>query len=122
MSVFVSEKEFRRLTGEALDSLPPAFREVLENVSVVVEDWPSDEELAALGLDPEEETIFGLYQGVALAERGLDYTGLPDRVVLYRMPILEACGGRDEVRSATTSVLTSMNSPDPGGLRGAFPP
>ncbi len=97
MSVFVSEKEFRRLAASALDALPGRFREVVENVSVVVEDWPSEEDLVALGLDPREETIFGIYQGVALGERGLDYCGLPDRIVLYRRPILEACSDREEV-------------------------
>lgn len=97
MSIFLSEKDFRLIAAAVLDGLPGRFREVVENVSVVVEDWPAEEELAALGMDPQEETIFGLYHGVALGERGLDYSGLPDRIVLYRMPILEACSDRQEV-------------------------
>jgi predicted Zn-dependent protease with MMP-like domain len=97
MSVFVSEKEFRSIAADVLDGLPERFRRVVENVTVVVEDWPAEEDLVAIGLDPEEDTIFGLYQGVSLGERGLDYSGLPDRIVLYRMPILEACVDRQEV-------------------------
>ena len=43
------------------------------------------------------DTLLGLYQGVTLPDRGLDYSALPDRIVLYRLPILDMCGSREEV-------------------------
>jgi predicted Zn-dependent protease with MMP-like domain len=93
----ISRKEFESLVGEALEGLPEEFAANLENVAVVVEDEPSDEDLEAVGLNPEWDTLFGLYQGVALPERGLGYSGLPDRIVIYRFPILDAFDDRKVV-------------------------
>ena len=93
----ISRKEFEALVGEALERLPEEFAANLENVAVVVEDEPSDEDLEAVGLDPEWDTLFGLYQGVALPDRGLGYSGLPDRIVIYRYPILDAFDDRKVV-------------------------
>jgi predicted Zn-dependent protease with MMP-like domain len=56
-----------------------------------------EEDLRALGLDPGRDTLFGLYQGVALPDRGLDYQSPPDRIIIYRRPILEICASREEV-------------------------
>ena len=77
---------FEQLVGEALDSLPPALGEMMENIVVVVE-----------AAHPEED-LLGLYEGVPLTERA-DYGGLamPDRVTLYRLPICEVCDREDEV-------------------------
>jgi predicted Zn-dependent protease with MMP-like domain len=88
--------EFESLVGEALDGLPPQFAELLENVAVVVEEEPDPEILDALGFDDEEE-LMGLYQGVPLPERGSQYQSLPDRIAIYRGPVLRLCGSRGEV-------------------------
>jgi predicted Zn-dependent protease with MMP-like domain len=93
----VSRSQFEQIVGEALDGVPEEFSEVLENVNLSVEEEPSEEDLRALGLDPDRDTLFGLYQGVALPDRGLDYQSLPDRIVIYRRPILDACESREEV-------------------------
>lgn len=94
----MSRREFERVVGEALDGLPGELAAYLENVAVVVEDEPSDDDLREVGLDPETETLFGLYQGVALTDRGADYgLALPDRIVIYRLPLLEACEYRAEL-------------------------
>jgi predicted Zn-dependent protease with MMP-like domain len=92
----MSEEEFEALVGKALDGLPEEFADLLANIAVVIEGEPDDEDLAALGLDAEEE-LFGLYQGVPQAERGASYVALPDRVVIYRGPILRWCTSRREV-------------------------
>ena len=69
-----------------------------ENVVVSVEDEPSDAELLDLGLDPDKDTLFGLYQGVPLPDRDPSlYSDLPDRIVIYRLPLLEACNSRGEL-------------------------
>ena len=84
------------MVGRALDSLPAEFGELLENVFVVVEDEPAAEDLEAMGLDPEVDDLFGLYQGVPLSERDVYYSALPDRVVIYRGPICRWTGSREE--------------------------
>ena len=94
----LSERRFRELVAEALDGLPPEWGELLDNIAVVVEDEPSAEELRELGMDPDEgDELLGLYQGTPLGERGFQYGGLPDRVVIYRGPISRIARSRREV-------------------------
>ncbi len=94
----LSERRFRELVAEALDELPAEFGELLDNVAVVVENEPSAEELRELGMDPDEgDELLGLYQGTPLDARGFEYGGLPDRVVIYRGPILRITRSRREV-------------------------
>lgn len=74
----VSRRRFEALVAEALDAIPPELGGLLENVAVIVEDWP-----------PGGRSLLGLYEGAALTERSpLSYSGvLPDRITLYRGPL-----------------------------------
>ena len=103
----MSRAEFEKIVAQALDRLPEKFASLLENVVVVVEDEPTEEELLDVGLDPETETLFGLYQGVNLIDRGASYGNvLPDRVVIYRLPLLDECEDRAElVREIRDTVV-----------------
>ena len=96
----VSREEFEALVEEALAQLPEEFAEALDNVAVMVEEEPSDDDLEGVGIDPEDpdrDELFGLYQGTPLTDRDSFYSGLPDRVLIYRGPILRACSTRREV-------------------------
>lgn len=85
--------------AEALDDLPREWRDRIDNVVVMVEDEPSAEDLASVGMSPDdpEPDLLGLYHGVPLDERGYETMGLPDRIVVYRGPTLRAAGNRHEV-------------------------
>lgn len=77
---------FRLMVGRALARLPRVFRDRLENVVVLV-----DEEPPAFAAEPDT-TLFGLYEGTPLPERGSGYSfQLPDRITLFRGPIERAC-------------------------------
>jgi predicted Zn-dependent protease with MMP-like domain len=77
-------RSFEELVDRALDGLPPDIAALLDNVAVMVEDWPDEETLEYYG----EETLYGLYEGVPLTERGSSYHGsLPDRITIYRGPL-----------------------------------
>ena len=97
-------KRFRRLVAGAIDSLPDEFREALDNIEVVVEDWPTDEELDYFeereGLEEGEGDmlLLGLYQGIPKGHRDPQfYSGvLPDRITLFRGSIEEFCGGLEK--------------------------
>ena len=94
----MNPRQFETVVERALESIPLDLRERLENVMVSVEDEPADEELLDLGLDPEKDTLFGIYQGVPLPARDPSaYSDLPDRIVIYRLPLLEACNSRHEL-------------------------
>lgn len=82
-----SEEEFTELVGQALDAIPAPLAAAMDNVAVLVADH-----------NPEEPSLLGLYEGVALTERGSDYGGwLPDRITIYRLPILAMCATREQV-------------------------
>jgi len=86
---------FESAVAEALDNLPLEFAELMSNVSIQVEEAPDSEIFAELDLDPRFNTLFGLYTGVPLDKRGGWYGNvLPDVIVLYRRPLLAACGTR----------------------------
>jgi predicted Zn-dependent protease with MMP-like domain len=91
----MNRDEFESVIAEALDGLPLEFAELMSNVTIQVSEEPDAETLESLDLDPRRHTLFGLYTGVPLDERGGWYGNvLPDVIVLYRRPLLEACRTR----------------------------
>lgn len=78
---------FKALVTEAFESLPPRILSMLENVGVVVEDWPDPEDLDEMDL-LSDEVLYGLYVGIPRTQRGAGYgMVVPDRIVIYRRPL-----------------------------------
>lgn len=76
--------DFEELVERAIDGLPPDLLELLENVAILIEDRPDRSTLEAY----ETETLYGLYEGVPLTERGSSYYGaMPDRITIFRRPL-----------------------------------
>ena len=88
----MDREKFSAMISAALDEIPEEFQSYLANVEVVVEDEPSAELLRDLALDPRRDTLFGLYEGIPVTERG-DHAGgmLPDRIVLFYRPLIHEC-------------------------------
>jgi predicted Zn-dependent protease with MMP-like domain len=87
MRIAVEREHFEDLVRRALDELPDEYAARLDNVDVQVEDWPSQAQLASLGLGPGR-TLLGLYQGVPQTGRNSAYgMVLPDRVTIFRGPL-----------------------------------
>ncbi len=85
--MLIPPREFERLVEEALASLPPQFEELVQNVLVVVEEEPSDDDLELLDDDGDE--LLGIYRGIALTRRTHDMLPmLPDQIAIFRGPIL----------------------------------
>ena len=85
----LSRKEFERLVERAIARLPRSFREKLENIAVVIEDWADEETLEEMGIEPPD-TLYGLYRGTDLARRDTGYGNvLPDVITIYQGPIQE---------------------------------
>jgi predicted Zn-dependent protease with MMP-like domain len=84
----VSREQFEALVADALDGIPPELTRVMSNVAVLVEDDPP----------PGEPFLLGLYVGTPLTQRGSWYGGvLPDRITIYRHPILRVCRSAADV-------------------------
>lgn len=93
-------EQFENLVRESMDSLPGWVHDALDNIEVLVLD-EADEHL-----DPEGEGLLGLYLGVPLAERGVDYAGeLPDVIYIFRYPHLELDLPLNELRAEIAKTL-----------------
>jgi predicted Zn-dependent protease with MMP-like domain len=90
----MDEKSFEYYIARALESIPREFAHHLDNVEIMWEDYPSRELLRQLGAG----SLFGLYEGIPLTERTTSYSMvLPDRITLYRRPILSSAGSEKEI-------------------------
>ena len=89
---------FGQLVADAVDALPPEFRDKLSNVEIVVEDWPNREILRRAGIAHPAE-LLGYYQGVPQTRRTHHYgMVLPDKISIFQRPI--------ELRSRTPEDIT----------------
>lgn len=98
---------FEHIVQETFDRLPPQFREVIENVGVVVEDYPSEDIVHSLRLRSKRE-LLGLYQGVPLPKRGSWYGMtpiVPDKISLYQKNIEEHCTTEAQIIDKIFEVL-----------------
>ena len=92
----MTRERFEELVADALDQIPPRFMAEMSNVVVLVEDN-----------NPENDYLLGLYHGVALTSRTSHYgMVLPDRITIYRLPILRMCHTeQDVVRQVKITVI-----------------
>jgi predicted Zn-dependent protease with MMP-like domain len=92
----MTRDRFRILVQEALAGIPQEFRDALDNIAIVVEDEPTREQLAEVGIEPPD-TLYGLYEGTPLTERSwADGNRLPDKVTLFQRPIEEDSYDEDD--------------------------
>ena len=85
----IDSEEFERLVVDELDRLPDEMVDGLDNVVFVVEDRPENGTLDTLGV----------YEGVSLTERDqYGFGEMPDRIILFREPLLDVSADLDELR------------------------
>ena len=91
----ISAQAFEQIAAQAFRQLPASVREGLDNLVLCVEE------------DSPEPGLLGLYEGIPLTERDSDYSAtLPDRITLFRLPILARCSNEDDlVREITVTVM-----------------
>jgi predicted Zn-dependent protease with MMP-like domain len=101
----MDRRDFQQLVAAVLDGLPELFRERLDNVAVVVEDWPDPETVRRAGVRHPAQ-ILGFYHGVPQTRRTHNYgLVLPDKISIYRRPILMRCRTREEIQATVRHVL-----------------
>ena len=85
----VSEAEFTRLVEAAIEKIPAELRQALDNLAIVVEEWPDDKLMQEVTGDPDT-ILYGFFDGVPLPERRLEDSGdLPAIIYIYKGPLEE---------------------------------
>ena len=91
----MTREQFEGLVREALNQLPEEIHARLDNVDLVVEDWPTREQLAGSGIE-DGQYLLGLYEGIPLTERYGYHMVLPDKITLFQQPIEAVCSSEEE--------------------------
>ncbi len=94
----MQQETFEKLVAEAVTKLPKEFKELLDNVEVFVQDWPSREQLRSVGLR-DKRALLGLYEGTPITHRDQSYNlVLPDRITIFQKPLEAQCRSVAEVK------------------------
>lgn len=100
-------RDFQRVVLQALEQLPKPFLHALDNLDIQIRWQPTPEELRRAGIPPGQ-TLFGLYLGVPLPQRGHHYTlTLPDTILIYQLPHERYC--RTEAEMVEQVRLTLLH-------------
>ncbi|NHM17049.1 Zn-dependent protease [Eggerthellaceae bacterium zg-887] len=100
----LTSEEFERIVEEAIAAVPKRFREAMENIVIVIEDEPTDDDFEAAD-SPEsyggsfcDDELLGLYDGISLPDR-VDFYELdvPDVITVYKGPHERCFEDRDEL-------------------------
>lgn len=98
-------ERFYDLVMKAIHELPPEFQDKLENLDVVVADWPTPSQLASSSIR-SRFGLLGLYEGVPHTKRDRGYgMVLPDKITIFRKPIEARCHSWGEIEEEIKRVV-----------------
>jgi predicted Zn-dependent protease with MMP-like domain len=89
-------RPFESLVESALASIPEPFASALDEVAIVIEDEPSAEQRRENEI-ADDDTLYGLYDGVPRTEWGADWAPIPNRIILFRIPLEEDFADPEEL-------------------------
>ena len=96
---------FVSLVEAAIQALPERFRDALDNVEILVEDWPDFWTRQQAGIH-SRYGLLGFYHGIPLTERTTNYNLVaPDRISIYQKPIEAQCQTEEELRRLVGVVV-----------------
>ncbi len=101
----MSPEIFAKIAERSLDLIPKDFKEKIQNTEIIIEDFPDWDMLNDLGISSRWE-LLGLYVGVPITNQSFFSTApLPERIYLFRKPILRAAGSPENIPSVIRDVL-----------------
>ena len=101
----MEREKFEALVAKAIENLPPEFQSKLENVDIIVEDWPTPRQLRQAKLTHPNQ-LLGLYQGVPQTKRDGGYgLVLPDKISIFQKPIEALCRRSEEIEAKIGEVV-----------------
>jgi predicted Zn-dependent protease with MMP-like domain len=102
--IHVTDEKFDELMHEAIDSLPKERIDHIKNVAILFDYDPTEEQRQKLALR-DDQTLFGLYEGVPLSMRQGMNTQLPDIITVFKHPLERATNSVDELREEIRHTL-----------------
>lgn len=100
----MTHEQFEHLVLEGIRELPSWVREKLVNVAFLIADEPSRTQRRENDIH-DDETLFGLYEGVPLVERGNESPGMPDTITIFRRPILNTYDTEADIRACVANTI-----------------
>jgi predicted Zn-dependent protease with MMP-like domain len=101
----VTRETFRRIAEKAWLEVPEELRSRVENLRIVIEDEPSEEDYR-INEVPDDEDLFGLFEGVALTESMPDGGhGMPNAIRIFQIPHEEVCDTLEELQEEVTRTV-----------------
>jgi predicted Zn-dependent protease with MMP-like domain len=114
----ITIETFEKMVAEGIDAIPREFLDKLENVAMVIEEEPTGEQRRKMKLR-SDTTLLGLYEGIPQSARGANYSAvLPDKITIFRKPILEAARDEAGVRTIVRDTVWHVGM-DEGRVQGA---
>ncbi|MBI4136543.1 metallopeptidase family protein [Candidatus Roizmanbacteria bacterium] len=104
----MTDEQFSTYIDRAVASLPKEFRDKMENVAIVIEDYPSDEHLASVRMRRGRRLLLGLYQGIPRTKRGAMYGvggTLPDKITIFKYSVLQIVQTEEELIAQVRSTV-----------------
>jgi|SRR5579884_1248850 len=100
----ISDQEFQELINQAMTELPKDHLKNLKNVAILYEDVPTPKQRQQLKLLPYQ-SLFGLYEGVPLAQRQGTTRLLPDKITLFKQPLMASVNSLAELKQQIKHTL-----------------
>ncbi|PJA64794.1 MAG: hypothetical protein CO159_01245 [Candidatus Portnoybacteria bacterium CG_4_9_14_3_um_filter_40_10] len=100
----MDREKFEELVKQGIEAIPKRFLEKLDNLDIVIENEPSEEQRKKLKLG-EGSKLFGLYEGIPQTKRGF-YSGvLPDKITIFQKPIEEVALNEEHIKEIVKNTV-----------------
>ena len=101
----MNRERFERLVATAVESLPEEFRSRMENITMMVQNYPTSTQLTEAKIR-HSHTLLGLYEGIPLTKRGRYYNLVtPDKITIFQKPIESKCRDDTEITAEIQRVV-----------------
>ncbi|MEA1963444.1 MAG: metallopeptidase family protein [Patescibacteria group bacterium] len=100
----LNSEQFEQLIAEALDGLPKNILKKMHNVVITQSDFPTEDQLDRLKKD-NKFNLLGIYEGCTQSRRTNVGAVLPDKITLFRVPIINACSSLKQCKKIVSNTL-----------------
>lgn len=100
----MTNEEFEKLVKEGIEAIPKKFLKKLNNVDIVIEDFPTSEQLAKLKIK-KDSLLFGLYEGIPQTKRWGYSQVLPDKITIFKKSIEKVARSKEEIKEIVKNTV-----------------